>query len=265
MYFQDKIVWITGASSGIGEAFAYQLNEQGAKLILSARRNEALQTVRQNCKNKDKEIMLMPLDLADHDAIPRKAQEVINHFGGIDILINNGGISQRSFAKDTVLDVDKRIMNVNYFGTIALTKAVLPTMLKQKLGHIVVMSSVTGKIGVPARSAYAASKHALFGFFDTLRAECWNDNLKVTIFCPGYIHTNISINALTKDGSPQKTMDNHTEKGMSPNEFCKKALKAISKQREEVYAGGTEIIGIYLRRYFPRLFSRIIRKRKEAK
>lgn len=260
MNFKDKIIWITGASSGTGEALVYAFNKQKAKLIISARRKEKLEKVKKNCTYKPDEILVLPLDLEEHGLLQEKADIVFEKFGKIDILFNNGGISQRSLVKDTVIEVDKKIMNVNYFGSVILTKAVLPSMIKNKSGHIVVMSSLTGKFSTHLRSAYAASKHALHGFFDALRFEVYKENINVTIICAGFIRTNISFNALTQDGNPQKFSDPKTESGMSPNVFAKKALKAIYKKKEEVLFGGKEIIVVYLKRFTPFLFSKIIRK-----
>ena len=261
MDFKNKVVWITGASSGIGEAMVYAFDKRGAKIIVSARREKELERVKNNCKNSNN-IIVQPLDLENHNSIDSIAQSVISKIDKIDILINNGGVSQRSLVKDTPLDVDKKIMNVNYFGTIALTKSVLPNMLKNKTGHIVVISSVTGKIGVPLRSAYAASKHALHGFFDTLRAETHNENILVSIICPGFIRTNVSINALTANGETQNTMDEATKLGMEPEVLAEKIIKTIEKKKEEVIFAGKESLGIYLKRFWPGLFSKIIRKAK---
>ncbi len=261
MKFKDKIVWITGASSGIGEALAVEISKYTSKIILSSRRKESLQKVKEKCKNKEN-IMILPLDLQAHDTIAEKTKEVIKRFGSIDILINNGGISQRALTIDTSIETDKKIMDVNYFGAIILTKSVLPYMQKQKNGIIMVTSSVTGKIGVPLRSAYAASKHALFGFFDTLRAEEWKNNIQITIFCPGYIKTNISFNALMGDGTAQNKMDKGQENGMLPETLAKKMIRAVQKGKKEVYIGGKEVFGIYIRRFCPNLFFRLIRKRK---
>ncbi len=257
-YFTNKIVWITGASSGAGEALAYAFADAGAKLILSARRREELERVKSNCKSD--EVQILPLDLEKHDELPQKAQKALNMFGKIDILFNNGGISQRSYAKDTVIEVDKRLMNINYFGAVILTKAVLPSMIARKSGHIAVMSSLTGKFGTPLRSAYAASKHALHGFFDSLRAEVHEDNIKVTIICSGYIRTNIAVNAFVGDGSAQNSNDPGIENGMLPEVFAQKSLKAISKHKNELTLGGKEKLGVYIKRFAPNLFAKIILK-----
>ena len=210
MVFKDKVIWITGASSGIGEHLAYAFSEQGAKLILSSRNQQELTRVKQNCSNPDS-IRILSLDVAKFEQATVIYQQVKEAWGTPDILINNAGISQRELVKDTAFLVDKKIMDVNFLGTVAVTKAVLPDMLAKKSGQIVVISSVMGKIGTPFRSAYAASKHALQGWFDCLREEVYQDNIKVTIICPGYVHTNVTINALKGDGSKNNTMaDNST-------------------------------------------------------
>src|ERR1035437_8688220 len=205
--FKNKIVWITGASSGIGEALAKAFAAEGAKLILSARRIDELQRVKAELNLSEENCLILPLDLANTSNIDDLTQRVISKFQRIDILLNNGGVSQRSLTKETSLDIDRKIMEVNYFGTVALTKSVLPVMLKQKSGHIVVTSSISGKFGFYLRSAYSASKHALHGFFESLRMEIFNDNVKVLIVCPGKINTNISVNAITADGGKHNKID----------------------------------------------------------
>ena len=258
---ENKVVWITGASSGIGEALAYELAAKGAKLILSARRRDELARVKGNCPEVSQQgIEILPLDLTQADSLQLLSEAAIRIFGQVDILINNGGISQRSLVADTSLAVDRRIMEVNYFGAIALTKYLLPHFVQKKQGHFVNISSLTGKFGTPYRSGYAASKHALHGFFDALRAEHHKDNVKVTMICPGFIHTPITFSALTADGSPLNKMDEAQFKG-KPADWCAvKIVKAIEKQKEEVYIGGREVFGVYIKRFLPRLFSKIIRK-----
>lgn len=262
MDFKNKTIWITGASSGIGEALVYAFDKKGATLIISARREKELERVKKNCEHPD-DIIVEPLDLENYKALKEKADELLEKVKKIDVLINNGGISQRALAKDTGLDVDKRIMDINYFGTVALTKAVLPQMLKNKSGHIVVISSVTGKIGVPLRSAYAASKHALHGFFDSLRFELWQENITVTVVCPGFIRTNVSMNALTANGTAQNSMDDATDKGMEPSVLAEKIIKAIKNKKEEVvFAGSKESFAIFLKRFAPAMLSKMMKKAK---
>ncbi len=260
----SKVIWITGASSGIGEALTYALAREGAHLILSARRKEELERVKGNCKGTSPaNIHVLPLDLAKAETLQLNTEVAIQIFGRIDILINNGGISQRSLARETKLEVDRAIMEVDYFGTLALTKYLLPHFLKRKSGHYVVTSSVMGIIGTPYRSGYAAAKHALHGFFDSLRAEVWKENIYVTLICPGWIRTNVTLNAMTGDGSKLNEMDKTTDQGLSPDFCAKEIVKAIQKKKEEVYIGGTkEVFGVYAKRFFPKLFSKIVRKIK---
>lgn len=259
MVFKDKLVWITGASSGIGEQMAYQFARSDARLILSSRNREALQLVQANCPNPQK-VAVFPLDISDPESIQRTAQEVLNQYQKVDVLVNNAGISQRSLAFDTTLDVVRKIFEVNFFGTVALTKALLPNMIDRQSGHIVVISSVVGKAGVPGRSAYGASKHALHGYFDALRSEVNRDNLKVTLICPGYVQTKISLNALKSDGSKHGQMDQTTANGLTAEAFAKKALNAIAKGKKEVYLGKKELIAIYANRFFPSIYANLINR-----
>lgn len=261
--FQNKRVWITGASSGIGEALALAFAGRGASLILSARNETELTRVAAKCREAGSGVVLVQtLDLSDHARVPEIVQSVLAKVGKVDILLNNGGVSQRSLALDTALEVDKRLMNINYFGTVALTKALLPSMLTHHLGHIVTITSLTGKFGSPYRSSYAASKHALHGFFDSLRAELAHTAIKVTLVCPGFTRTSISINALTGSGDKLGTMDDATGKGMPPERLAEKIIKAIESGKEEVYFGGKEVLGVYVKRFFPKYFASVISKAK---
>jgi short-subunit dehydrogenase len=257
---KNKVVWLTGASSGIGEALAYELSARGARLILSARRKDELERVKGNCAAAAQaDVRVLPVDLSLAETLQLSTQAALQIFGHIDILINNGGISQRSLVADTALVVDRRIMEVNFFGAIALAKYLLPHFIRQKSGHFVNISSLTGKFGTPFRSAYAASKHALHGFFDAVRAEHYRDNIKVTMICPGFIHTPITLSALTADGTPLNKMDEAQYKG-KPAEWCaRKIANAIEREKEEVYIGGREVFGVYLKRFLPGLFSKVIR------
>ena len=258
MQFQDKVVWVTGASSGIGEALAYALSGQGARLVLSARRVEELERVRQQCANAESHLLL-PLDLTNFDA-DAVTSHVCEQAGQIDALFHCGGVSQRSSVGETSMEIQRRIMEINYFGAVALTRAVLPAMIARKSGHFVVVSSLSGKISTARRSAYAASKHALHGFFDALRAEVYKEGIRVTLVCPGYIKTNLSLNALTGDGAAHGQMDPTQAKGMAPQELAKRILQAVERNEEEVLIGGKEVLAVYLKRFFPSLYSRMIRR-----
>jgi short-subunit dehydrogenase len=260
MTIKDKIIWITGASSGIGKALAIEAAKEGAKLILSARNTEALATVQQLCLQHTPHCQVLHLDLTEISKFPQLTQEALGFFKRIDVLVNNGGISQRSLVEETDLTIDRKIMEVDYFGAVALTKSVLPHMLQQKSGHIVVISSVTGIFGFPLRSAYAAAKHALHGFFETLRAEVMNRNVGVTIVCPGRIKTGISYHALTKDGKAHGKMDAGQAKGIPADVCARKILTAVKKGKKEIYIARGELVLIYLKRFFPALFYNIVTK-----
>ncbi len=263
MSFRNKVVWITGATSGIGEALAYEFAGRGARLVLSARRKEPLQAVATRAKDCGApEVMVQTLDLADTLTLYPAADRVLAQMGRVDVLLNNGGVSQRDKALNTPLEVDRRIMEIDFFGAVALTKAVLPGMLRNGGGHIGVTSSLVGKFGSPYRSAYAAAKHALHGFYDSLRAELHDQGLRVTIFCPGFICTQISVNALTGSGEKLGQMDDAQANGM-PTEKCAAIMvRSMERGKNEVYIGSRETLGIYIKRFFPNLFAYIIRKAK---
>ena len=182
-------------------------------------------------------------------------------FGRVDIIIHSGGVSQRSLALETDLNVAQKIMNINFWGTVALTQNILPSMLSNNTGHIVVISSLVGKFGTKFRSAYSASKHALHGYFDSLRTEI-NPQIKISIICPGFIKTNVTINALTADGSKQNSMDDAQANGMPADKCAIKIIKAIQSGKEEVNIGGKEKYAVLLKRILPSLFSRIVRTAK---
>ena len=257
---RDKIIWVTGATSGIGEALVYQLAAKGSKLILSARREQELQRVAQQCQNKYKtDVKILPLDLTKPETLTEKAKQALDYYGTIDILIHGSGVTQRSTVAETQLNVERYMMEVNFFGAIALTKVILPQWQQQQSGHLVIISSLVGKFGTPLRSTYAASKHALHGYFDSLRAEVWRDNIKVTLICPGYVKTNISFNALTATGKPWNKMDKNTDQGISSEKCAQSIIKAIEKNKAEVYIGKIEILAVYLKRFFPGIFRRLIR------
>lgn len=256
--FANKVVWITGASSGIGKELAVQLAQLGSKLILSARKVEELDKLKATLENPNQH-MVLHLDLADNGHFPELAKRVVEKYQRIDYLFNSGGISQRAEASKTSIEVDRRIMEVNYFGNIALTKAVLPYMQLQKSGHIIITSSIAGKFGFYLRSAYAASKHALHGYYESLLLEEAKNNISVTIVCPGKINTPISKSALTEDGKAHGEMDHNQETGMSVEECVSQILRATAKNKREVLIGGKEILAAKIKRFSPALFWKIIK------
>ena len=259
MKADQQRVWITGASSGIGEALAHAFHHAGARLILSARRADELSRVQSKCGGQA-QTRILPLDVTNSGELPGKARTALEIFGGIDVLVNNAGVTQRSLVKDTGLDVYRKLMEVNFFGAVALTKAVLPAMIEARRGHIVVISSLVGKFGTPLRSGYAAAKHALHGFFDSLRAEVGRYGIKVMLVCPGYIRTDISLHALRGDGGLHGKMDSGQAGGMPVEKCAAQILKAMARGKEEIYVGHRDKYVVYLKRFFPRVFSRMIAK-----
>ena len=253
----DQIIWITGASSGIGEALAYELNKSGNTLILSARNTNRLEEVRANCRFPDT-VYIEPLDLADNDRMPQHVSNVLNMCGKVNILINNAGLSQRSLIVDTQMSVYKKLIDINYLGTVALTKALLPHFIENNGGHFVTVTSLMGRFGSPLRSGYCGAKHGLHGFFDVLRMEHQSDHINVTLVCPGFVQTNVALNALTADGTTQQKNDLATGNGMPVAVFAHKMIRAIAQKKFEVYIGRKEIMGIYLKRFFPKLLHRVV-------
>lgn len=262
MQFQNKTIWITGASSGIGEALAYEWAKYSPKLILSGRNLDKLNEVKSLCESKGAQCTVVQLDLMNQESIEKAAKTVFDSFPKVDILVNNGGISQRSTAIETPIDVDRKIMETNFFGAVALTKQVIPSMVKHQKGHIVVISSIVGKFGFPLRTAYSASKHALQGYFDSLRAELKPDNIHVTMVSPGRITTNISVNAIDKDGKQHGIMDPGQANGMPSDVCAKKIVAAIKKDKKELLVGGKELIMVKIRKFLPGLYYKMASKVK---
>jgi len=260
MNYKGKTVWIIGASSGIGKALSVDFAKLNAKIVLSSRSVDKLEAIREECLLYTENCSVIQLDLEDNEDFKNKVSEVVQLYQTIDYLVVNGGISQRSFVYETPLNIDRRLMEINYFGNISITKAVLPVMIKQQSGHIVIVSSIVGKFGFPLRSAYSASKHALHGFYETLRAEHKKDNIKVTIAMPGRVQTNISYNALKKDGSCHQQLDAGQAQGISVESCSRKMIGAIKKEKKEVLIGGKEIFMVWIRKYVPFLFYNIANK-----
>lgn len=261
MKFSGQVVWITGASSGIGEALAHRFAQEGARLVLSSRRPAELERVRRACPRPEDHIVV-PLDLACSDTFPAAVAEVLRRCGCIDVLVNNGGVSQRALAAEAALDVERALMEVNYFGPVALTKAALPAMLARGSGHIVVVSSVMGYVGTPGRSTYAAAKHALHGYFDSLRAEIWQTGVKITLACPGYVQTAVSDNALGARGEKHGQTDRTHREAITPERCAAAIVQGVARGREEVFVGGREVLAIYLKRYVPWVWSQMVRRMK---
>jgi short-subunit dehydrogenase len=257
MHYKNKTVWITGASSGIGEALALEFASLGAHVIISARRLDQLERVKKRCERYTNKLDIITLDLENPDSIEEAYHEACELTKKIDVLVNNAGLSQRSLTFETPEHIDRRIMEINYFGQIKLTKMVLLHMLKSGGGQIAAVSSITGKFGFPLRSAYSASKHALAGFFESLMLEERKNNIFVSLIFPGRIKTNISLSALEKSGQPHGEMDTGQEQGMPAEKCARIIVRKMQKRKKEILVGKGEIMMIYIKRFFPSLFRKI--------
>lgn len=260
--FAGKIAWITGASSGIGEALVHEFAGRGATVLASSNDLPGLKRVRAECGDKSSMVNCIPFDLADTSGIEMIVEQQINTHGRIDFLLNIGGISQRARIDETPLWIDRKIFEINYFGTIALTKAVLPFMVKQQSGHILATSSISGRFGFPMRSAYSASKQALHGFFETLYLENKKFNIKVSVIIPGRVKTSISFHALDSEGKEHGKLDAGQAKGILPQRAARIIIKGMLKNRREILVGKNELMMLHIRRYCPWLFFRIADKIK---
>ena len=256
---KTKVVWITGASSGIGAELARQYSNFGVKLILSSRRADVLEQVKSECSNSEN-IKILPFDLIDFKSMSKLVKSAYEFFGTIDVLINNAGVSQRSLIIDTEFEVYKKLIEINYLGHVSLSNAILPYFIEQGGGSFVVVSSVMGKYSSPYRSGYAAAKHALHGYFDALRMEHQNDDIYVTIICPGFVNTSISKNSLTGDGTALGQYDRANSRGLPVDFLAKKIISATSQKKWEVSFGGKERIGVYLKRLSNKLLHYIVKK-----
>jgi len=257
--FKNKVVWITGASSGIGEAVALALIDEGATVIASAPFLDELETVK-NKSSRPENFHCVVLDLLQPETLEPLAKRMIEQFERIDILINNAGVSQRALAVDTPIEVDRKIMEIDYFGTVILTKAVLPQMILQGGGHLVCTSSLVGVFGFPLRSAYSAAKHAMHGFFESVRIENYQHNIKVNIIIGGRIKTNVSLNAVMADGKAYGRMDAGQNKGITPEKAARQILNGIRKNKPEILVGSTELLMLRIKRWLPKLHRFLSRK-----
>jgi short-subunit dehydrogenase len=263
-YFNGKTAWVTGGSSGIGEALVKILAKYGATVIASSNDAAGLERVKNECAGNGETIHCVPFDLADSSNIEHVASEQMKKFGKIDFLINIGGISQRAKIDETPLWLDRKIFEINYFGTIALTKSILPYMISQKSGHILATSSISGRFGFPLRSAYSASKQALHGFIETLYLENKKNNIRASVIIPGRVRTSISMNALNSSGQEHGKLDEGQAKGITPEQAALQIIRGIKRNRREILVGSGELMMLHIRRYFPWLFFKIADKIKST-
>jgi len=257
MNVKDKVIWITGASSGIGEAVARVCAQKGAKLILSARNEEKLAQLRKELDNPD-DHKIVPLDLSNAEQLNEIVSNALIDIGKVDVLLNNGGIGQRGFAIDTALEVQRKVMEVNYFGTIAMTQAVLPSMKQNGSGMIATVASVAGLVGGKSMAGYSASKHAVVGYMDCLRAEETEHGIKVLNICPGFVQTQISVNAFKGDGSKFEAMASSIKNGIPAIECAEQIVAAIESEKAQVIIGkGISYWAPTIYKFFPWLFRKL--------
>jgi short-subunit dehydrogenase len=259
--FAGKVVWVTGASSGIGEALAYELAKQGAHLVLSARRQDRLEAVRSRCAHPE-DHRVLPFDMTDIAAHEALVARVLKEFGRIDVLINNAGVSQRALVKDTKLAVDRQLFELDYFAPVSLIKAVLPHMLANRSGSIVAVSSVAGLVSTPYRSSYAAAKSALIAFHDALRAETFEAGLQVSVICPGFVATDIADSALVGDGSASAGRHSVPKGALTPEACAARAVAGLRAGAPLIVVAGKERAIWYLARLSPRLAAQAVRRVK---
>jgi short-subunit dehydrogenase len=262
--FKGKVAWITGASSGIGEALVYEFVRRGATVLASSNDLPGLERVKAACSEKSLMVHCVPFDLAETSELNSIVEHQIKTIGRIDFLLNIGGISQRARIDETPLWLDRKIFEINYFGTITFTKAVLPYMIQQRSGHILATSSISGRFGFPLRSSYSASKQALHGFFETLYLENKEFNIRASVIIPGRVRTSISIHALDAEGKEHGKLDDGQAKGLLPEKAAQIIINGILKDKREILVGKSELLLLYIRRYCPWLFFRIANKIKST-
>lgn len=260
MNYSGKTVWITGASSGIGAELARLFAQEGARVLISSHEAEELEGVRKSLEPVSREVYTVVFNLGNPDEVKATAEKVLAEYGRVDVLMNNGGISTRAEAIETSIEMDRKIMEIDYFSGVILAKTLLPAMIENGYGHIGVTSSISGKFGWPLRSAYAAAKHALFGFYKSLWAENNQKGIRVTLFSPGRVRTNISYHALLKDGKEHGKMDPGLDKGITPATCARKMIRAMKRNRKDVLIGSSELIMVWIHKYCKPLYHRMVNR-----
>lgn len=260
MKINNQIVWITGASSGIGKAFAKALSGKGNTLILSARRESLLEEVKSQCGNPADSTHVIPMDLASADSIETAYQRVVKEIGLPDFLLNNAGIGQHGKVVEMPESVERTVMEINYFGTVSLTKKLLPHFLERGSGRFAVVNSIVGKMGMSHLAAYSASKFALQGYFESLRQEVHGTGIDVHLIYPGFVNTDVTINSLNTSGESQNKNSPAQENGMDPNALAKKAIAKMEAGKQSFMVGKSEIYAVYLKGIFPSFFYWLMRK-----
>ncbi len=255
--FKGKVVIITGASSGIGKSCAFEFAKQGAKVVLAARRENKLKEIETEIKQQGGDTFVVKTDVKKIEDCKNLIKQTAEHYGKIDILINNAGISMRATFEDLDLSVIKELMDTNFYGAVYCTKFALPFLLKQK-GTVIGISSITGLTPLPGRTGYSASKHAMDGFLNTLRLENFKKGLNVLIVHPGFTSSDIRNTALNKNGLPQKESPRDEEKMMSSERVAQIIAKAAYKRERDLILTNQGKLVVWLHKNFPSITDRII-------
>jgi dehydrogenase/reductase SDR family member 7B len=257
--WKNKKVWIVGASRGIGASLAHAFNERGAFTILSSRDSNQLIQLQKSLIQPEMSAIL-PLDLTDPLSISRAIAQFLDTWEHCDVMVHCGGISQRATSMETTIDTTRKIFESNFFGHIQLTQGMLPQMVSRKSGKLIVISSLSGKWGFYLRSSYSASKHALHGYYDSVRMETEKSGISIHLVTPGFIATDISLHAIDSSGESAGVMDKNQLTGISPDECARQIIIGVEKNKSEFGVGGKEMLSLFLNRYFPRFFQKLLRK-----
>lgn len=256
---KDKVVIITGGTSGIGKALAFEFGTKGSKVVITGRKQEGLDTTQQELEAKGVEVLPIKADVSKEEDCQRTASEAIAKFGKIDVLVNNAGISMRALFEDLDLEVIKRVMDINFYGVLYMTKYCLPSIMEQQ-GSVIGISSIAGYRGLPARAGYSASKFALNGFLEVLRTEMLPKNVHVLTAAPGFTSSNIRNTALVQDGSTQGESPRNEQKMMSAEECAARIYKATKKRKKELIMTSQGIMTVWLNKLFPGMMDGIVYK-----
>lgn len=264
--YQDKRIWINGASSGIGKALVTSLISSGARVVITARRTSLLEEIKKTAPNPEK-VTILPADLTEIDQLPEVCQQAWDAFDGLDLVIMNAGVSQRSLFKDIDFETGRALFDINFFSHARIMHEIVPRFEQAGQGQIAAVTSLSGYIPAPLRIYYASAKHALHGFYDTLRTEIWNSGIRVSLIVPGFVRTEISQNALLKGGDKFGRLDPLQKNGISAEKAAKKILGQLKKQKKEIYVGYTPnaAIALFLGKFFPGILMKILRNMTEIR
>jgi dehydrogenase/reductase SDR family member 7B len=259
--YNEKVIWITGASGGLGRELAIALASYNVKLILSARQEEKLRETQKLANLPAERCLIAPIDLTliKEEQIKMLGDRILLKFGKLDLLIHNASLSQRSLAHETVNEVDRKIMETNFFGPVKMTKYILSSLLKSPSPQVVIISSLAAKFGVPLRSSYSAAKHALHGFFESMKLEL-DKEIKITFFILGGVKTESAMHALNADGSTHNQLDIWHERNMPAEQCALEIIRKIHSGKDEHVIGKVEKLALWLKKHLPTVHKKVLLK-----